>query len=1007
MAKVKEDKSRVTLEIDGKQAVNQLGKLEMEAKQLAIELKQAKKGTQEYVDTNKKLKATEAQIKELRQQLGLTGMTMTQLSRYQRDLRKEIQNTTTAGTARYRELNTELQRVNRTLAQQRAELNGTKGFFSDIKKELKSFAVLAVGALGVSEFYSGIQNLISGSADLSDQISDVQKTTQLTKTEMQELMQEFKGFNTRTPRAELLKLADEAGKMGFRGVKAISEYVKQTNELTVALGQDLGEDAGLKVAKMAERFNVSMTQIGSGINSVADNTKAQAGFITEFLSRLAGAGNELGISAGDILGYAAAIDEMGLNVEMSSTALNGFLIDFTKNTEKFGRVAGFAEGELSKLVGEQGTNEGFLAFLKRLRETNPVAADFLRKLEEIGINGDRGSQVFLALSQNVDQLRSRQALANNEIAKGTSLTDEYNKKNENFAGNLEKIQKWMAGWFVNGGVMDALNSFVSKWAEWISIPISRKMEEERIKLNSLHAQILTTNTGSEERITLIKQLQDLAPATLGHLDAETVSNQELSAAVAEANEHLVNRIIIQSKQEEIDKNIQDRAEKKMDVLDQEQKVREMMIKIAEKYNIQIKEANSLEEQAIQVYDEARAIQEKTTQVRGRLFDSVTEYSFQIGQMQKKQESLNTMDNYGNRLLEEKNKLMQQLGVTMSTTPKTSNPIQSAGTPEAPVVPGSTGSATEAQVQRFAQGMEDIWAKIREKTTLEKQAMVQDASWAFDEVIKLGEQFGIDLNDQANQRREQGKRWAEQMLQDERDMAQAKLSINESLSFAIGAAIDLVGNKSGELTAFQKILALAQIGLDTASAIMKAEAISLQTGMAAGPAGPLVYKATKISIIGSILSAAAKAKNVLFDSNVPEYTGTTPTRSTRSNVQQAPKKSFYYGGWTGSQGMGAGDEFGEFAGSVHLKEYVIPSMTVSDPYVADLLPAIEQIRLDNIRGFSSMGKGQMGDPETKALLKVIAKAVQAFPKEIKGKWVISELEEAQEEKDYLEKRYAAN
>lgn len=45
MSKVKEDKSRVTLEVDGKQAINQLGKLEMEAKQLAIDLKNAKKGT--------------------------------------------------------------------------------------------------------------------------------------------------------------------------------------------------------------------------------------------------------------------------------------------------------------------------------------------------------------------------------------------------------------------------------------------------------------------------------------------------------------------------------------------------------------------------------------------------------------------------------------------------------------------------------------------------------------------------------------------------------------------------------------------------------------------------------------------------------------------------------------------------------------------------------------------------------------------------------------------------
>ena len=94
MAK-KEDRSKVTLEVDGNQAINQLGKLEMEAKQLAIDLKEMKRGTKDYVATSKQLKESKAQIEALRKEIGLTGMTMTQLVRYQRDLRKEISNTAT------------------------------------------------------------------------------------------------------------------------------------------------------------------------------------------------------------------------------------------------------------------------------------------------------------------------------------------------------------------------------------------------------------------------------------------------------------------------------------------------------------------------------------------------------------------------------------------------------------------------------------------------------------------------------------------------------------------------------------------------------------------------------------------------------------------------------------------------------------------------------------------------------------------------------------------------
>lgn len=148
----KEDESRVRLTVDGKQAINELGKLEMDAKELLSDMKNAKKGTEDYINANKKLKEVRAQIKGLRKEIGLSGMTMTQLSRYQRELKREISVTTTKGTADYKRLKAELLQVNGVLRQQRAELNGTKGFWADMGKQLKQFGVLAISALGATAF---------------------------------------------------------------------------------------------------------------------------------------------------------------------------------------------------------------------------------------------------------------------------------------------------------------------------------------------------------------------------------------------------------------------------------------------------------------------------------------------------------------------------------------------------------------------------------------------------------------------------------------------------------------------------------------------------------------------------------------------------------------------------------------------------------------------------------------------------------------------------------------
>ena len=547
---VRNDTAKTTVIVDGKQGINELGKLEMQANDLKMSLKEMKKGSDDYVAATKKLNTVKKDIEAHRKELGLAGMTLGQLTRRQRELRNEIRNTATKGTAHHKALERQYKQVTKEVNKQNAALRGTSGIFSKLKTEVKQFGALALGYLGVNALVGQVENLISGSARLADAISDVQKTTELTDAEMEQLMQRFKGFNTRTPRKELLALADEAGKMGKRGVDDVALYVQETNELTTALG-DLGEDAGLKVAKMAERFDVSMRQIGSGINAVADNTKAKAGFITEFLSRLAGTGNEIGIAAGDLLGYGAAIDEMGLNVEMSSTALNGFLIDFTKNTSQFEKAAGFANGELSKLIGQKGTNEGFLAFLERLRAANPESADFLRKLEEIGINGERGSQVFLALSQNVDQLRDRQNLANREIEKGTSLTEEYNKKNNNLAGSLEKVQKWIAGQFINSGFVNWLGDVVGKMAEWTQVPLSETMEAQRISMNALATQAFGLNEESEDYRKIINQLKKDYPEYLSQLDADTTTHLDLKNVLQDVNAELINKIAIQQMDEEI------------------------------------------------------------------------------------------------------------------------------------------------------------------------------------------------------------------------------------------------------------------------------------------------------------------------------------------------------------------------------------------------------------------------------------------------------------------------
>lgn len=377
-----------------------------------------------------------------------------------RTLGNHIQRNLRPGTKEFEEATKRLRELKEQSRQWRAELNLVGQGASRLKQELRNITIgvlggnlLTAGAIGVIDFFKGA---IETARTLSDTMADVRKVTNLTDDQFAQLQERLGKMDTRKSRKELLELAVAAGKAGEEGVDAIAKFVEEANVIDVALGEDLGEGAITQISKIAKLFNKSMLEIASGINEIGSKSEANEAYLVNFSYRLAGTANTVKLAADEVLGYGSVLDQMGLQVEMSSTALNGFFVDFVKNTDKFEQAAGMTAGSLKKLIGEKGTNAGFLSFLETLKAANPEADKFLKKLEEIGIDGDRGSQVFLALSNNLGLVRREQELGKKAIEENISVLDEYNKKNTNFAAQYEKALKQ-----INAALLPLKESFVA------------------------------------------------------------------------------------------------------------------------------------------------------------------------------------------------------------------------------------------------------------------------------------------------------------------------------------------------------------------------------------------------------------------------------------------------------------------------------------------------------------------------------------------------------------------
>lgn len=192
--------------------------------------------------------------------------------------------------------------------------------------------------------------------------------------------------------------------------------------------------------------------------------------------------------------------------------------------------------------------------------------------------------------------------------------------------------------------MKSVSGLVTVLGDWIAVPLSEKLEQERTDLAMTELKIIDVNTSNSDRIKLINELKIQYPEYLGNINAETISNGELSLAISKVNEGLVNKIIIQKKQEEIDKQIANAADKRLVLLEKEAKVREII-------------ANS----GVKIPAGLNLIQQAQV-VMSKLGNDYEGLETKVGVLQFRMKDFNQEVSLANKLSAEKSSLMKELGI---------------------------------------------------------------------------------------------------------------------------------------------------------------------------------------------------------------------------------------------------------------------------------------------------------------------------------------------------------
>jgi TP901 family phage tail tape measure protein len=486
---ITDEKIKLSIIVDGNPAQKELFELEKSVRDLNTQQKELRKekqllekqglrDTERYKavtaaikDNTLAITASKAKMGELQNQLGLTGLTMGQLQQKATALRAVLRNMV-PGSENFRNVQNELNQVTGRIDELRGRATAARFSIGSMADSFNRYQGIAISAIAATTgIVLSIQKIIDINGKLSDAQADVMKTTGMTKVEVDELTKSFGLLQTRTSRIDLLKIAEQGGRIGILK-EDIGEFVNVMNKAAVALGDSFtggAEEVSNKLGKIkflfeeTKNLNVdeAYNSIGSAINDLGANGVASEANIAEFTTRIGSLTDVLKPTIQETLALGTAFEESGIEAEVSARAYNIFMKQASTESAKFAQVMGLTTKEVEAMI-----NKNPLDFMMKFAEgmRGMDATQTAKTLDFLGVNADGANKVIGAMGNNMARFKELIDLSNNSFAEGTSLIAEYDIKNNNLAATLEKVGKKVSGWFSSEGFNQWLFNMVNGFA---------------------------------------------------------------------------------------------------------------------------------------------------------------------------------------------------------------------------------------------------------------------------------------------------------------------------------------------------------------------------------------------------------------------------------------------------------------------------------------------------------------------------------------------------------------
>ena len=435
----------------------------------------------------------------------------------------------------------ELKQAYNQLSEELNQLNTKSKEFNEKQKELKDLKKNIENATGAiskqsNSWQTAVKNLteyvglfgvfntikdtvtsaIKKNFEYSSSLTDIRKVSGLTMQDVNKLSEELAKIDTRTSVDGLAQLAYQGAKLGMGkyGVEGMKQFVAAADQINVAIGEEMGEEALPALSKMVETMGLipkmgiekAMLATGSAMFKLSSTSTSTSTNIVEFAKRLTGVSRTAGITTDQLLALGSASDSLFLMPEVSATAMSKFIVALQKNHNLIEKDLGIPDGTIKRMYAAGNAMDAIVMVLEKMRDKgnmNALGGIF----KDLGSDGQRLVTAMVTMSKNVDVLKNHLYESKEAFEEATAVTSEYTMQQQSAAGILDRANNLWEKAFINPDGVESVKSMAQAWYD-----MSKMILQSPIFKNTLQAALWSVITACKVFVTLLPLIANYVAA---------------------------------------------------------------------------------------------------------------------------------------------------------------------------------------------------------------------------------------------------------------------------------------------------------------------------------------------------------------------------------------------------------------------------------------------------------------------------------------------------------------